>query len=159
MSSDLERRIQRLEDIEAIRQVKMEYALAGDDRQGCAVNVLRMMALFAKDCSWDGRPRFGHAEGWEGVRDYLLGGKAMIDWSLHQLEDVGIELSEDGQSARGTWYLIELAHMIDPATGKGEMVTLAGTYHDTFVREDGRWKIRHLKFDCQKIIRADGSWT
>ena len=156
--ADLALRLRRLEDIEAIRQVKAEYALAADDRKGYAVNVERTMAIFARDCSWDGRPRFGHAEGWANLRDYLLGGKARIDWSLHHLTDVGITIDADGQGARGTWYLIEMANMLNPATGKSEMVTLAGTYHDTFVREDGRWKIQHLKFDCQKIVGPDGDW-
>lgn len=155
---DVARRIGRLEDIEAIRRVKAEYALAADDRQGYAVNVARTMQLFSKNAVWDGRPRFGRHEGREAIRAYLSGGKARIDWSLHYLIDVSLEVAPDGQSARGRWYLFETARMINPATDMSEMVWLSGTYDDEFVREDGAWRIVDLRFDCQKIVGPAGAW-
>jgi hypothetical protein len=156
--AELARRVQRLEDLEAIRRVKSEYALAADDRQGYAVNVDRTMQLFAKNAVWDGRPRFGRHEGWEAVRTYLLRGKARIDWSLHYLIDVSLDVDPDGKTARGRWYLLETARMVNPATNLPEMVWLSGTYDDEFVREDGVWRIGMLKFDCQKIVGPSGPW-
>ena len=155
---DLARRVQRLEDIEAIRNIRAEYALAADDRKGCAVDVERTMKLFARNGVWDGRPRFGRHEGWENVRDYLLRGAAGIDWSLHSLTETGISISPDGQSARSRWYLLELANMMNKTSGVREMVWLAGIYDNDYIREDGVWKIATLRFDCQKIIGPGGVW-
>jgi len=157
-SADLAGRLQRLEDLEAIRRVKQEYALAADDRHGFAVNVERTMQLFSKDAVWDGRPRFGRHEGRDAIRTYLSRGKARIDWSLHYLIDVSLVIDPDGRSARGRWYLFETARMVSPATGDPELVWLAGTYDDEFVREQGVWRIGMLKFDCQKIVGPDGPW-
>jgi hypothetical protein len=157
-SADLAARLQRLEDLEAIRRVMSDYAQAGDDRQGYSVNIERAMLLFARDAVWEGRPRFGRYEGWEAVRDSFLRAQARIDWSLHYLVDVGIDLEPGADAAHGRWYLFELARMVNPATGAPEMVTLGGIYDDDLVREDGRWKIKVMRFDCQMIVGPGGAW-
>jgi hypothetical protein len=48
--------------------------------------------------------------------------------------------------------------MVNPATGAPEMVTLGGIYDDDLVREDGRWKIKVMRFDCQMIVGPGGAW-
>lgn len=156
--ADLARRVQRLEDIEAIRNIRAEYALAADARQGCAVDVERTMKLFARNGVWDGSPRFGRHEGWANVRDHLLRGAAGIDWSLHSLTETGISIASDAQTARSRWYLLELANMMNKTTAEREMVWLAGIYDNDYIREDGVWKIATMRFDCQKIIGPAGIW-
>jgi hypothetical protein len=150
----LERRVQRLEDIEEIRRVRGEYALAADERNGCAVNVQRTMKLFAQDGVWDGTPRWGRHEGWETVRQYLSTGNAGIDWSLHWLMDTGIDIDAEKQTASARWYLIEVANMLQKPTTERRLVWLAGLYDDTYVKEGGAWKFRVVRFDCQKIWNA-----
>jgi hypothetical protein len=154
----LMKRVERLEAVEALRGLMAEYALAADDRKGCSVNVERTMQLFARDAVWDGSPRYGRHEGWDAVRSYLSRGKAGIDWSIHQLVDVSIEVADDGRTARGRWYLLEMARMANPSGGKPEIVWLGGTYDNEFVREDGRWKLLLMRFDCQAIFGASGVW-
>lgn len=151
---DLERRLRRLEDIEAIRGVRAEYALAADERNGCAVNVERTMKLFAADGVWDATPRWGRHEGWETVRNYLSTGNAGIDWSLHWLMDTGTDVEPEREGAKARWYLIELAHMLDKATGERRLVWLAGLYDDAYVQENRAWKFREIRFDCQHIWPA-----
>lgn len=153
---DLAARVRRLEDLEAIRQVMGDYVLAADNRRGYSVDVESTMRLFATDGIWDGGARYGRHEGWNAVRDYLLQGRAGIDWSLHHLSNPLIEIAADGQSARGRWYLIELARMLNADSGRTEMTWLGGVYDAEFVREAGAWKFKRLKFDCQTILGPDG---
>jgi hypothetical protein len=150
----LERRVKRLEDIEEIRRVRGEYALAADERDGCAVNVERTMKLFAQDGVWDATPRWGRHEGWDTVRRHLSKGSAGIDWSLHWLMDTGVSFAADGETASARWYLIELANMLQKPATERRLVWLAGLYDDTYVKEDGAWKFRLVRFDCHKIWPA-----
>lgn len=152
---DLEQRLRRLEDIEEIRAVRAEYALAADERNGCAVNVERTMRLFAPDGVWDGRPRWGRHEGWATVRHYLSTGNAGIDWSLHWLLDTGAQVGDGRANAKARWYLIELANMLDKASGTRRLAWLAGLYDDGYVQVNGRWKFREVRFDCQQIWPAE----
>ena len=160
MNSDQEliRRVERLEDIEAIRRVMWEYGLAADDRRECRVNVERTMALFAPAGVWD-NSRFGRIEGREAVRDYLSKAPARIEWSLHYLIDTQIEVSIDRRTARGRWYLLESARMVNPKTGRNEMVWITGVYDNEFLREDGRWLFTLVKLDIQKILGETGVWN
>lgn len=153
---DLAARVQRLEDFEAIRQVIGDYVLAADNRHGYSVDVESIMRLFAVDGIWDGGEHYGRHEGWNAVRNYLLRGRAGIDWSLHHLSNPSIEIAADGLSACGRWYLIEMARMLNAETGKTEMTWLGGVYDAEFSREAGTWKFKSLKFDCQTILAPDG---
>ena len=155
MAGDLELRLRRLEDIEEIRRVRAEYALAADERTGCAVNVSRTVRLFAEDGVWDATPRWGRHEGRETVRRYLSTGNAGIDWSLHWLLDTGVDVAPGREQATSRWYLIELANMLDKSTGERNLVWLAGLYDDQYVIEEGAWKFRLVRFDCQKIFPAE----
>jgi SnoaL-like domain len=152
------KRVERLEAFEAIRGVMAAYARAADDRHGCSVNVEKTMQLFAREAVWDGRPRYGRHEGWDAIHSYLSRGKAGIDWSLHHLVDVSIDVADDGWSARGRWYLLEMARMANPSGGKAEIVWLGGTYDNEFVRKDGGWKLSLMRFDCQAILGPSGVW-
>ncbi|HEY5210916.1 MAG TPA: nuclear transport factor 2 family protein [Stellaceae bacterium] len=155
-AADLAARVQRLEAMEAIRQVMGDYVLAADDRHGYSVNVERTMRLFAQDGVWDGGTRYGRHEGGSAVRNYLLRGRAGIDWSLHHLSNPSIDVTADGQLAHGRWYLVEMARMRKGESDETEIVWLGGLYDADFVREDGAWKFKQLKFDCQIILGADG---
>lgn len=156
LDSDLAARVGRLEDLESIRQMMGNYVLAADNRHGYSVDVESMMRLFAADSVWDGGERYGRHKGWNAVRDYLLQGRARIDWSIHHLSNPSIEIASDGQSARGRWYLIEMARMLNSETAKTEMTWLGGIYDAEFVREGGTWKFARLKFDCQAILGPGG---
>src|SRR5690606_37473469 len=88
-------RIARLEAFEAVRSVVGRYAIAADARQGTRVDLERTMVLFASGATWDGGERYGKHVGKENVRAYLSQGKATIDWSIHQLVNVSLEVSND----------------------------------------------------------------
>ena len=63
--TDLEKRIARLEDIEAIKQLKARYSHVCDDDH----NPEKITALFAEDGIWES-PDFGQAKGHKEIRSY-----------------------------------------------------------------------------------------
>lgn len=137
-----------------IRRLKTGYALAADDRQGCSVNVARMMPLFSKQAVWDGRPRFGVYRGIDAVRQMFVTAPARIDWSLHYMVEQFVDVDPGGATATGCWYLLELARMKSDEAPDGAWVWIAGVYNDAFVFEDDDWKFSVVGFDCQVILPA-----
>ncbi|MEM7099119.1 MAG: nuclear transport factor 2 family protein [Pseudomonadota bacterium] len=134
-NEDLAARIQRLEDIEAIRQLKALYCEICDDHH----NPDRIVTIFTEDGIWEGKgiaTANGHAE----IRALFERFGEMMSFTEHMTMNPRIEI--DGDSAIGTWYFF------GPFTFKGENPTAkwqAARYHEKYQRVEGEWKIAHLK--------------
>src|SRR3954470_24068949 len=74
----IERRLQALEDAEAIRNLKARYA-ALCDRQYDADGIA---ALFTEDAVWDS-PGLGRFEGREAIRSFFRGGSQIFSLAIH----------------------------------------------------------------------------
>ena len=72
-------RVQRLEDIEAIKLLVVRYAQGAD--RGNDPDI--MVPLFADTGVWDGGERFGVYAGKEAIRQFLAESGAFIGWTLH----------------------------------------------------------------------------
>jgi hypothetical protein len=94
----LERRIQRLEDLEAIKQLKARYAAYCDANYDADA----LADLFTEDAIWDGG-LLGYNEGREVIRQFFRGSSQRIAFALHYIVSPLIEI--DGDTASGTWYL------------------------------------------------------
>jgi ketosteroid isomerase-like protein len=130
---DLRRRLQRLEDIEAIKQLKASYCYLIDDGE-----IDRLMERFTSDAVWDGGP-MGRFEGREAIREFLKALPSQLSFALHWVLNPRIEI--DGDAARGTWYLVE------PCTAaRGERAIWgAGRYEERYERVDGEWRFREVR--------------
>ena len=103
----LEARLARLEDIEAIKALKARYAYYCDhgyDADG-------MAGLFVEDSTWTSNA-FGTYHGREAIRAFQANISSEILWALHFMICPVVNVSDDGQNATGSWYLIELATMV-----------------------------------------------
>jgi ketosteroid isomerase-like protein len=60
--------------------------------------------------------------------------------TLHQLTNVTVDVAGDTASARSYFTVLQV-------TGQGLHPILAGEYHDTFVRDDDRWRFQSRVFD------------
>jgi len=148
---EISARLQRFEDIEAIKRLKAYYA-------ECADRGKNLLAVCTDDIVWDGGERFGRHVGKKAFREFGKRNAKVITWTLHYMVPSAIDVSDDGQSARGTWYLWELATM--PKTdGKSEAVWIGGTYEDTFVKEDGRWKFKTVTLRLDILSPYGDSWA
>jgi hypothetical protein len=148
---ELSARLQRFEDIEAIKRLKARYA-------ECADRGKNLMELCADDIVWDGGERFGRHVGKQAFREFGQRNAKVITWTLHYMIPSEIEVSDDGESARGAWYLWELAIM-PKADGEAEAVWIGGTYEDTFVKEQGRWKFKTVTLRLDVLSPYGDGWV
>jgi uncharacterized protein (TIGR02246 family) len=133
-NSQLQQRVQQLEDQEEIRQVLIAYGefLDGRDFAGYA-------SLFASDGVWTGG--FGSATGPAAIQAMLeerLGKPepGFINKSnFHLMTTEVVNVTGDTATARSRY-------MFFTATDNKPVASLAGRYIDTFVRENGKWKIK-----------------
>ena len=93
-----ERRLQVLEDAEAIRNLKARYAALCDnqyDADGIA-------SLFTEDAVWES-PALGRFEGREAIRNFFRGASGIYSFAIHYSLNGHIEV--DGETSRARWYL------------------------------------------------------
>ncbi len=138
MDQQLQQTIQRLADIEDIKQLKARYALACDDDY----NPDTLAPLFAEDAIWDGSI-LGYAEGRAGIREFFAASSSLVPFAVHQVSNPLIEI--EGDSATGVWYLWQ------PMVFQGEALWLSAIYHDRYSRIDGQWLYQHLKLDIRML--------
>ena len=153
MDGDLERRLGRLEAIEAIRELKARYADVCDT----GYDPVRMRPFFTDDAVWDGGPRFGRHEGIDAVCEFFAGVSSLITWALHYMIAPTIEVADDGRTATGSWYLLEPCTI---ATDNGpQAMIITGRYADHYRKEADGWKFSEVVLDCQTISPLDQGWA
>lgn len=130
----LEQRITRLEDIEAIKQLKARYCEICDDMH----NPDRIASVFAPDGIWESAD-FGKAQGHEAVRELFRGFQRMFSFSQHNVMNPIITV--DGARATGIWYLMGPWTQADG----DKAIWMTARYDDDYVKIDGQWKYQHLR--------------
>ena len=138
MTESLEAKVQRLSDIEEIKQLKARYASACDD----SYNPEKLAPLFAADAIWDGSI-LGFAEGREGIREFFAAASSLVPFAVHQVSNPLIEI--DGDTATGEWFLWQ------PMVFGEQALWLSAVYHDKYVRVNGEWLYQHLKLEIRML--------
>jgi ketosteroid isomerase-like protein len=125
-------RLQRLEDVEEIRTLLLDYGRFLDSRDLPAYS-----RLFAKDGEWVGG--FGSAKGPAEILAFMqknLGTGPNRNNSFHILSNFEIDVKGDTATAWSRWTFIV------PAPDGKPSLSQAGRYDDTLIREEGRWKFK-----------------
>ncbi|GAA4865014.1 nuclear transport factor 2 family protein [Pseudonocardia benzenivorans] len=123
----LEQRLQRLEDLEAIRALDAEYCRVLDDGEWAA-----LVDLFTSDGEFIGLSR---ARGHEELLAFFSGlaeGGLTAFW--HHVTNLEIDLDGDTASVR--------SFLWQPCVLHGVPHVAAGRYRDTVTRAGGRWRYR-----------------
>jgi ketosteroid isomerase-like protein len=131
-TATLAARLQRLEDIEEIRTLLLDYGRLLDSR-----DLAGYSKLFAKDGEWVGG--FGSAKGPEGILAFMqknMGTGPNRSNSFHILSNFEIEVKGDSATAWSRWTFV-----LPGADGK-PVISQAGRYDDILVRENGHWKFK-----------------
>jgi SnoaL-like domain len=147
-SSELEKRITRLEDIEAIKQLKALYCDICDDNH----NPDRIVKIFAEDGIWEGGD-FGKAQGHDAIRKLFEGFAKRISFSQHNVFNPRIEV--DGDRARGIWYFL------GPFTFREDNGArwIAARYDDDYVKVNGVWLYQHLRATVRMVAPYEKGWA
>lgn len=131
----LEQRIQRLEDIEAIRYLQAKYQRSLDTRDFNGI-----AECFADDvvsAYGNGEMSF---EGKDAVLGFLMKSMSVDMPSAHMIH--GGEIDVDGDCATGKWYLQDyLMHKKHNINING-----AAIYENTYARINGVWKIKNIGY-------------
>jgi ketosteroid isomerase-like protein len=129
----LSERLQRLEDLEEIRRLYVDYGRYLDDCDPVAYT-----SLFAREAKIRLGPvlRGDGREEIERAATKMLGDLAAGEGrhSVHLIDTPRIELSGDTASGECVWAAI------GRGTDGGKPSVLVGRHVDQLVREDGRWK-------------------
>ena len=131
--STLEARLQRMEDIEEIRRVIMDYGRFLDAR-----DFKSYANLFAENGTWEGG--FGKFTGPKLIEEKIGGAigaaGAMSRPNYHLMSSPEVDVDGDRARAWSRWTFVMNNEANQP------VIAAAGEYTDTFVREKGRWKFQ-----------------
>ena len=146
--TELEQRITRIEDLEAIKQLKATYCDICDDDH----NPERITTIFAEGGIWEGAG-FGKAQGHTAIRELFKKFQTMISFSQHQVMNPIIKI--DGERATGIWYFFGPFTFYKDNQAKW----LAARYEDDYVKVNGEWKIQHLRARGRMHTNYEESWA
>lgn len=143
--AQLEKRIDTLESIEAIKALHRRYVRTVGDRDWAAA-----IDFFSETATTDIRAH-GISRGREELRRLLVEdlGPTVLSKDAYVLHAPLIDV--DGDRATGQWDLIR--HISEMKTTRGEFppvrvwgVWLAGRYTAEYAREDGVWRFERIHF-------------
>ena len=149
--STIEERLDRLESIEEIRQLKATYCLCCDDDHNGPASA----ALFTADGVWES-DKFGRFEGPEAICGYFEATKARIPFAAHLLMNPIITITGP-DTAVGRWRL--LMPFTYTGSGKAEAYWLTTSYTDRFARVGGRWLFCELKVKTEIFAPHLAGWV
>ncbi len=155
MTADIEKRLQRMEDIEAIKQLIARYAKAVDNNGDPKL----LAPCFTEDAVWNCEG----VGGWQG-RDAVVQGlretcTVTLPWALHYMTQPIIDISEEGQTATGEYYLWELAKATQEDGGATEDTWIGGWYESQFRKEGDTWRCNHMELILKlKSATANADW-
>lgn len=145
----------RLTAIEDIRNLKARYCRAVDRKE---LDLLR--SLFARDAVADysraggpDRPRAASSpfaeplRGADKIAETIIGGVANMVTVHHcATGEIVIDTLESG---RATWPMVD--RLLLPPGGETKEIVGYGFYLETYVREDGAWKIRTVTLERTRV--------
>lgn len=151
MTEDLETRIRRIEDFQEIKNLQAKYSFLIDTSQ-----IDDLVELFASEFVWEvGFEKTAKVSTKSDLFDLLKKADKGNSMMIHQPITPYIEL--DGDNAKGTWYLFG---MVTSVTSQGEDAKwVQGKYNNTYIREDGEWKISCLNFRYNFLTPYDEGWA
>jgi len=144
----LEQRLTRIEDLEAIKQLKATYCDIFDDDH----NPERINTIFAEDGIWEGAG-CGNAQGHTAIRELFKKFQTLISFSQHQVMNPIIKI--DGERATGIWYFFGPFTFYKDNQAKW----LAARYEDDYVKVNGESKIQHLRARGRMHTNYEESWA
>jgi hypothetical protein len=132
---ELQKRVQFLEDLEAIKTLKFRYAEAVND----SAKPEEMVKLFTENAVWEGTKAMGRHEGREAILKFFQEIVKRGDVVIHYFVQPHIEINDN--KARGRWYM-----WCAPAKGAGGKTKWVSAIEDEkYEKINGKWLLSELK--------------
>jgi hypothetical protein len=145
----LAQRMQMLEDIEAIKQLKALYCKYCDGGWvGPTHDYDQIAALFTEDAVTDGTA--GVTQGRENIRRLYRSYQA-TPFAFHRVTNPIITV--ENNRGTGNWHVLVALTRPD-----GQAVWIAGIYDEEYLRTRDGWRIKRLKFTPAFITRYEQGW-
>ena len=144
----MERRVQTLEDTNAIRNLKARYAELCDDNY----NPDGIAALFVEDAVWESGP-LGRFEGREAIRQFFIGASKIFTFAIHYSLNPQIEVT--GDTARARWYLFMPCTVGD----SNQAMWRAGIDDEEYVRVGGNWMFKSKRSTSIFSTPFEAGWA
>lgn len=148
--NDLLARLQKLEDLEAIRRLKHKYCGLCD----AGFQADKLALLFTDDGVWEAGEPWGDFEGPEAIADFFRTMPDAVSFSIHALSNEEIDI--DGTTATARW------RTLIPATLKlpeGDVPHwMFCDYTDEYRKVDGRWLFSRIKADVIRTAAYSEGW-
>jgi hypothetical protein len=129
--------LQRLLDIEAIKNLKARYFRCMDQKAFDGWN-----QVFARDAHLEVPEGGASVDGRQAIIDYVSGVLTGVR-TVHHGHMPEIEITGP-DSARGTWAMFDYVEFPPAADGTRSGLQGYGHYTEEYVREDGEWRIARL---------------
>ena len=144
----VEERLQAIEDIEAIRRLKIRYAELCDD----GFDPDALVALFTVDGVWDAG-EFGRFVGPAEMRAYWSETAAVTQFALHYMANHVVDVEAGGSEARGRCYLL------GTATREKQAYWMAARFDERYRKVDGLWLFAEMKLQPAFMTPYEHSWA
>lgn len=157
----LEERIQHLEDIQDIQNLMGRYSYlhtAGKHKETAELFAENTPGVKAEFPAW------GIYDGYESIKRVFVGVHSFQDGDrvgimrMHTMSTPIVEVAEDGLTARGAWISPGHETMRDE-NSKHQAYWAWCKYGCDFVKEDGNWKIWHLRIYGIFMTPYNKSWV
>lgn len=155
----LEARIQRLEDINAIRHLKHYYYCHCVDRTigGETEAIYETISCFTDDMVAD-FTGFPFMEGKDAVSTFFMEAvPAILSWGQHRVMNEVIEV--EGDEAVAFWYVdCPCVFRGGNPTGHSGSGFICGRYQERFIREGSIWKWNRIVAHLDVVSEFDKNW-
>jgi uncharacterized protein (TIGR02246 family) len=141
MGDSLEQRVQRLEDIEAIRRLKYRQMSALD-----AADAVGVSNVYTEDALWEGGGE--RRDGRQVIREVMTRNMARTRWFFHVVENAEIDVASDGLHATGTWKLLEWY------LSEGKRYWMLGRFEDRYRKDSGQWLIEYSHWSREVLAEV-----
>ncbi|MFK8048341.1 MAG: nuclear transport factor 2 family protein [Halioglobus sp.] len=144
--ADLTQRLTRLEDIDAIKQLKARYLNACDRQDPEAVRDCFAQGEVVIDMSY-----FGRCENRDEFVDGIFVPRGCHEYVLdmHHCANPEIEILDPG-NGRGLWSL----NYRNINTHDHTVTLMSALYHDSYRKIDGQWKVSESRTEYRTVLHC-----
>jgi len=151
--ASLEERIQLLEDIESVKEVKCKYFYYADEAISRDFSAWKqLMDLFAEDAEGHWKDQ-ADCSGKKELTAFFEAFSDEASFSCHTGHNEIVKVS--GNKATGEWYL----HVSLTMRKTNTPVWICGHYKDSFIKENGQWYFSEINGEFYYWTPFDEGWV